>query len=162
MARTNDRDATPALAALTRAGVAFTRHAYDHDPRAESYGQEAAERLGVDAARVLKTLVVDVAGELCVAVLPVSRQLDLKAAAVALGAKKAVLAEPGRAQRSTGYVLGAISPVGQRTPLRTTIDASATAHETVLVSAGRRGLEAELTPADLVRVTGAVVAALTR
>ncbi len=162
MTRRDAREATPALAALTRAGVSFTRHTYPHDPRTESYGAEAAQALGVDAARVLKTLVVDAAGELCVAVVPVDRRLDLKAVAAALDAKKVVMAEASRAERATGYVVGAISPVAQRSRLRTVVDASALQHETVFVSAGRRGLEAELTPQDLVRTTLALVADVAR
>lgn len=153
---------TPAFAALTRAGVRFTPHAYEHDPRAESFGQEAADALGVDPARVFKTLLADVDGELCVGIVPVVRSLDLKALASALGGKRAAMAELQRAQRATGYVVGGISPLGQRRRHRTVVDASAHGWDTVFVSAGRRGVEAELSPADLVVLTGAVVAPIGR
>ncbi len=153
---------TPATALLTRLGIAFTAHPYDHDPRAESYGLEAAEALGVDPDRVFKTLMVDVDGELCVGVVPVSGSLDLKAMASALGGKKAQMADKQAAQRATGYVLGGISPVGQKRAHRTVVDETAELHDTVLVSGGRRGLDVELSPADLVRVTGAVVADVAR
>jgi len=147
--------ATPAIAAAEQAGIVFRTHAYEHDPKAESYGLEAAEKLGVDAGRVFKTLVASVDGKLSVAVVPVAAQLDLKA----LG-KRAELAKPADAERATGYVTGGISPLGQRKPLPTVVDASALEHETVFVSAGRRGLELELDPRDLVRLTGAGVAAI--
>lgn len=153
---------TPATALLTRLGVPFTAHPYDHDPRAESYGLEAAEALGVDPDRVFKTLVVDVDGELCVGVVPVSGSLDLKAVAAALGGKRAQMADKAAAQRATGYVLGGISPLGQKKALRTVVDETAELHETVLVSGGRRGLDVELSPADLVALTGAVVADVAR
>lgn len=162
MARRTNPDATPAFAALAQAGVSFTRHDYEHDPRAESFGAEAADALGVDPARVLKTLVVEAADELCVAVVPVAHRLDLKAVAAALGVKKVAMADPERAERATGYVVGGISPLGQRTRLRTVVDATASEHATVLVSAGRRGLEAELAPGDLVRLTDAVLAPIAR
>jgi Cys-tRNA(Pro)/Cys-tRNA(Cys) deacylase len=148
---------TPAIAAATRAGVAFTVHEYRHDPRAESYGLEAVEKLGIDAARVFKTLVADVDGALTVAVIPVDAQLDLRA----LG-KRARIAEAVAAERATGYVAGGISPLGQRRALPTVVDASALDHETIHVSAGRRGLELELAPADLVELTGARVAPIAR
>ena len=148
---------TPAIAAATRAGVAFTVHEYRHDPRAESYGLEAAEKLGLDAARVFKTLVADVDGALTVAVVPVEAQLDLRA----LG-KRARMADAGAAERATGYVAGGISPLGQRRALPTVVDASALDHETIHVSAGRRGLELELAPTDLVELTGARVAPIAR
>lgn len=154
--------ATPALRALAAAGVEHVVHAYEHDAgvaaAAGGYGAEAAAALGVDAARVLKTLVVSVDGELAVAVVPVDGRVDLKAAAAALGGRRASMADPERAQRSTGYVVGGISPLGQRRALPTVLDAAAAAHPTVLVSAGQRGLDVELAPADLVRLTGAVVA----
>lgn len=155
-------EATPALRAVQQAGVAHTVHRYDHDPDAGSYGQEAADVLGVDPGRVLKTLVAEVDGTLCVAVVPVSHQLDLKALATALGGKRAAMADQQKAQRATGYVLGGISPLGQRQRLRTVVDSSALEHATVHVSAGRRGLEVELAPADLVRLTAAVTAPLAR
>lgn len=153
---------TPATSALEAAGVAFTVHAYQHDPGAASYGGEAAEVLGVPAARVFKTLVAEVDGKLTVGVVPVSGQLDLKALAVAVGGKRAAMADPAAAERSSGYVLGGISPLGQRRPLRTVVDATALDHGTVYVSAGRRGLEVELAPADLVALTKATVAPIGR
>jgi Cys-tRNA(Pro)/Cys-tRNA(Cys) deacylase len=148
---------TPAIAAAERAGVAFTLHEYEHDPRAESYGLEAAEELGLDAARVFKTLVVDRDGVLAIAIVPAAAQLDLSA----LG-KRTALADATKAQRATGYVLGGISPLGQRKALPTTLDSSALAFDTVYVSAGRRGLEIELAPQDLVRLTGAEVRPIAR
>ena len=148
---------TPAIAAATRAGVAFTVHEYLHDPRAESYGLEAVEKLGLDAARVFKTLVADVDGKLTVAVVPVEAQLDLRA----LG-KRTRMAEAAAAERATGYVAGGISPLGQRRALPTVVDLSALDHETIHVSAGRRGLELELAPTDLVELTGARVAPIAR
>ena len=148
---------TPAIAAAARAGVAFTVHEYRHDPRAESYGLEAVEKLGLDATRVFKTLVADVDGALTVAVVPVEAKLDLRA----LG-KRARMADASAAERATGYVAGGISPLGQRRPLPTVVDASALDHDTIHVSAGRRGLELELAPADLVELTGARVAPIAR
>ncbi|MDQ0259972.1 Cys-tRNA(Pro) deacylase [Sinomonas atrocyanea] len=155
---------TPATKALEAAGVAYTARAYSHDPAVSSYGAEAAEALGVDPGRVFKTLMVDVAtaggNTLCVAVVPVTGSLDLKAAAAAFGAKKAAMADPAAAERRTGYVRGGISPLGQRQPSPTAVDSSALDHPTVLVSGGRRGFDIELSPADLVRLTGAVVTRL--
>src|SRR5580765_2040156 len=148
---------TPAILAAERAGIAFSVHEYDHDPAAESYGLEAAEALGIDPARVFKTLDVDVDGTLAVAIVPVEAQVDLRS----LG-KRATMAESAKAERTTGYVLGGISPLGQRKRLPTTLDASALEHETIHVSAGRRGLELELDPNDLVRLTGATVRAVAR
>ncbi len=150
--------ATPATAALDAAGIPFTVRTYVHDPRAESYGTEAAAALGIAAPRVFKTLMVDVDGTLTVAVVPVSGTLNLKALAAARGGKKAVLASGDVAERRTGYVLGGISPLGQRQQSPVVVDASALQFDTVLVSGGRRGLEIELAPGDLIRVTGAVVA----
>lgn len=135
-------------------------HPYTHDPGAASYGAEAAEVLGMDPARVFKTLMVEVGGRLAVGIVPVSGTLDLKAFAAALGAKKAAMADPASAQRRTGYVLGGISPLGQRLPSPTVLDASALALDTLLVSGGRRGLDIELAPADLVRLTDAVTASI--
>jgi Cys-tRNA(Pro)/Cys-tRNA(Cys) deacylase len=146
---------TPAVVAAERAGIPFTLHEYEHDPRTESYGREAAEKTGVDPARVFKTLVLEQDGALSVAIVPVAAQLDLRA----LG-KRAALADRSAAERATGYVLGGISPLGQRKRLPTLLDESALQHETIYVSAGRRGLEIELAPADLVRLTGAHVAAV--
>ncbi|MGA5816532.1 Cys-tRNA(Pro) deacylase [Kitasatospora sp. NPDC094028] len=153
---------TPATVALETAAVPFTVHAYEHDPAAASYGGEAAEALGVTPDRVFKTLVADVDGTLTVGVVPVAGQLDLKALAAAVGGKRAAMADPAAAERSSGYVRGGISPLGQRRPLRTVVDASALAHPTVYVSAGRRGLEVELSPADLVALTDARTAPIAR
>lgn len=160
---------TPATVELDRTGTPYVVRTYDHDPRAESYGTEAALALGVEPARVLKTLLAVLPapetgrrGELVVAVVPVSGQLDLKALARALGAPRATMADPADAERATGYVVGGISPVGQRRRHRTVVDSSALAHETVLVSGGRRGLDLELAPADLVATTGAVTAEIGR
>jgi Cys-tRNA(Pro)/Cys-tRNA(Cys) deacylase len=150
--------ATPATTLLGRHRVTHRVHAYEHDARAESYGAEAAQALGISPARCFKTLVTEVDGRLAVAVVPVTGSLDLKALAAALGAKRAGMADPVLAERTTGYVRGGISPLGQRKRLPTVVDASAEAHETVYVSAGRRGLEIELPPADLVRLTGAKIA----
>ncbi|MFE7591885.1 Cys-tRNA(Pro) deacylase [Kitasatospora sp. NPDC057512] len=153
---------TPATVALEAAAVPFTVHAYDHDPAAASYGGEAAEVLGIAPERVFKTLVADVDGTLTVGVVPVAGQLDLKALAAAVGGKRAAMADPAAAERSSGYVLGGISPLGQRRPLRTVVDVSALGHATVYVSAGRRGLEVELAPTDLVALTGAGTAPIAR
>ena len=148
---------TPATAAARRAGIDYRVLEYEHDAASESYGLEAAERLGLDPARVFKTLLASVDGSLCVCVLPVASQLDLRA----LG-KRAAMADPRDAQRATGYVVGGISPLGQRRRIRTLLDEGAFAHETIFVSAGRRGLELELSPADLAALTGADAARLTR
>ena len=148
--------------ALSRAGVRFTLRPYDHDPANPSYGREAAEALGVVPQRVFKTLVADIDGTLTVAVVPVSGQLDLKALAAAVGGKRASLADPARAERTTGYVLGGISPLGQRKTLPTVVDDSALGFSTVLVSAGRRGLDLELGVTDLVRLTRATLAPIGR
>ena len=153
---------TPATVALTKADVPFTTHGYDHDPANANFGLEAAEAMGVAPERVFKTLLADVDGKLTVAVVPVSGSLDLKALATAVGGKKAAMADPAAAERSTGYVLGGISPLGQRKPLRTVIDTSALTFPTIFCSGGRRGFELELAPADLVRLTSAVVAPIAR
>lgn len=158
MARKNAFQGTPATAALTAAGVPFALHPYTHNPAAGSYGTEAAVALGIDPSKVFKTLMVDVEGRLAVGIVPVSGTLDLKAMAAALGAKKAAMADPAAAQRRTGYVLGGISPLGQRLPSPVVLDSSALALETLLVSGGRRGLDIELAPADLIRLTDAVAA----
>lgn len=158
MARKNAFQGTPATAALTAAGVPFVLHPYSHDPSVGSYGAEAAVALGMDPSRVFKTLMVDVEGKLAVGIVPVSGILDLKAMAAALGAKKATMADPAAAQRRTGYVLGGISPLGQRLPSPAVLDSSALALDTLLVSGGRRGLDIELAPADLMRLTDAVAA----
>ncbi|MEO6821405.1 MAG: Cys-tRNA(Pro) deacylase [Candidatus Nanopelagicales bacterium] len=152
--------ATRATVALTRAGVAYTTHTYEHDPGAESYGLEAAEVLGLDPALVFKTLLADVEGRLVVAVVPVAGRLDLKALAVAVGAKRATMAEPAAAERATGYVVGGISPIGQRKALTTVVDVSAAGRDVVYVSGGRRGFDIGLAAADLVTLTGATVAAV--
>jgi len=140
---------TPATVAAEKAGVAFSVHEYEHDPKAPSYGLEAADKLGVDPARVFKTLVADVDGTHTVAIVPVEAELDLKA----LG-KRAAMAKPADAERITGYVTGGISPLGQRKRLPLVLDESALAYDTIHVSAGRRGLEIELAPADLLALTG--------
>ncbi|MCX5139663.1 MULTISPECIES: Cys-tRNA(Pro) deacylase [unclassified Streptomyces] len=153
---------TPATVALTAAGTAFTVHAYEHDPASASYGEEAAEALGVSPDRVFKTLVADVDGHLTVAVVPVAGSLDLKALAAAAGGKRATMADPAAAERTTGYVRGGISPLGQRKRLPTVLDASARSHPTICVSAGRRGLEVELSPTDLAALTDATFAPIGR
>ncbi|MEE6273004.1 Cys-tRNA(Pro) deacylase [Georgenia sp. MJ206] len=163
MSRKPAAKGTPALLALEAAGIAHTVRAYEHDPRSGlSYGAEAAAALGVDPARVLKTLVADVDGRLVVAVVPVTGELDLKALAVAVGGKRAAMAERAAAERATGYVVGGISPLGQRQRLAVVVDATAADHATVLVSAGRRGLDVELAPADLLALTGATTAPIGR
>ena len=149
--------ATPAIVVLERAGVTYRVHEYDHDPRAASYGEEAADVLGLEADRVFKTLVVDVDGVLTVALVPVTTQLDLRA----LG-KRVVMANVTLAERTTGYVAGGISPLGQRKALPTVIDETAELWETIYVSAGRRGLELELSPAELAALTGARFAPIAR
>jgi Cys-tRNA(Pro)/Cys-tRNA(Cys) deacylase len=148
---------TPATVALTKAGVEFVLHEYAHDPRTASYGQEAADALGLDPARVFKTLMASVDGSLTVAVVPVSGQLDLKALARSVGGSRATMAEQAAAERATGYVAGGISPIGQKRRHPTVVDSSALDHDTVFVSAGRRGLDLEISPADLVRITEAIV-----
>ncbi len=152
---------TPALTLLVRSGVAHTVHAYEPLGSDSSYGMAAAEALGVPPTRVFKTLLAEVDDQLCVAVVPVSCTLDLKALAAALGRKRARMAEPAEAERSTGYVVGGISPLGQRRRLTTVVDESALDHATVYVSAGRRGLQVELSPDALVRLCAATLARLT-
>jgi len=153
---------TPATVALEKAGASFTQHHYSHDPAAQSYGLEAAEQLGLDPAAVFKTLLAEVDGRLVVAIVPVSGQLDLKALASAVGGKRARMADPAVAERSTGYVVGGISPLGQKRLHVTIVDERALAHATVFVSGGRRGMEIELAPADLVVQTQATVAPIGR
>jgi Cys-tRNA(Pro)/Cys-tRNA(Cys) deacylase len=148
---------TPAVVAAERAGIAFELHEYEHDPRSTSFGLEAVEQLGLDPGCVFKTLVADVDGTLTVAVVPVEAQLDLGA----LG-KRARLADAKAAERATGYVVGGISPLGQRRRLPTVVDESALTFEAIHVSAGRRGLELELAPHDLIALTGARLAAVAR
>ncbi|AOS65418.1 Cys-tRNA(Pro) deacylase [Actinoalloteichus hymeniacidonis] len=149
---------TQATALLVKKAIAHRVHTYQHDPNHASYGTEAAELLGQDTARVFKTLVAELDGRLVVGVVPVSSQLDLKALASALGGKKARMAAVADAERATGYVAGGISPVGQKKALPLALDSSAQDFDTVLCSGGRRGLEIELAPADLIALTGAVVA----
>ncbi|AHI01229.1 Cys-tRNA(Pro) deacylase [Kutzneria viridogrisea] len=149
---------TPATALLGKRKVPHTLHSYDHDPRHDSYGLEAAEALGIAPERVFKTLVAEVDGKLAVGVVPVTGQLDLKALAAALHGKKAKMAEVAAAERATGYVAGGISPLGQKKRLPLVIDSSAQGFDTVFCSAGRRGLEVELAPGDLAELTGAVLA----
>lgn len=149
---------TPAITALKRAKLPFDILEYQHDPNAPSYGEEAADALGLEPAQVFKTLLVALTGHkspLAVAVVPVTHQLNLKAIARALGAKKAAMADTGVAEKTTGYIVGGISPIGQKKALPTVIDASAEALDKMHVSAGRRGLEVALAPADLARITRA-------
>ncbi|WP_309044106.1 Cys-tRNA(Pro) deacylase [Marinobacter sediminicola] len=146
---------TPGIDAASKAGVFHTIHEYEHDPASAGYGNEAADKLGVDPARIFKTLVVAVDGKtLAVGVVPVTSMLSMKLIAKAAGGKKAAMADPQEVQRRTGYVLGGVSPLGQKNRLKTFIDASAEGFDTVYVSAGRRGLEIELSPADLASLTG--------
>jgi Cys-tRNA(Pro)/Cys-tRNA(Cys) deacylase len=160
---------TRALAELRRAGVAHSVHAYDAPERAgrerdarPSYGEDAAGALGIDPARIHKTLVATVDAGLVIAVVPVAAELDLKALADAVGGRKAAMADPAEAERATGYVRGGISPIGSRRRLATVVDDGALTWPTIFVSAGRRGLQVELDPADLVRLIGAVVAPIAR
>lgn len=158
--------ATPAVTACRRAGVAFALHSYTHDPRAARFGDEAVDALaaplGLSPDRFFKTLVVDLPGHgPAIAVVPVPRRLSLKAAAAALGARRATMAEPATAQRVTGYVLGGISPLGTRTAAPTVIDSSVIGDDPALVSAGRRGLQLQLAADDLIRLTAAVIAPVT-
>jgi Cys-tRNA(Pro)/Cys-tRNA(Cys) deacylase len=149
---------TPATLALDRARVGYTLHPYHHDARADSYGEEAAAALGVEPDRIFKTLIAAVDGRLVCGVVPVAGRLNLKALAIAAGGKKADMADPARAQRATGYVLGGISPLGHKTRIPVVIDSSVQLFETVYVSAGKRGLQVELAPSDLADLTGATFA----
>ena len=149
---------TPATALLTKLGVTFTLHPYAHDPRAEAYGEEAATVLGIDPTRIFKTLIALVDGRMVCGVVPVAGRLDMKALAVAAGGKRAGMADPTAAARATGYVVGGISPLGHRSRLPVVVDASAAGFATVFVSAGKRGLQVELAPDDLVRAAGATLA----
>ena len=153
--------ATPATLLLGRLAIAHEVHAYEPGG-AGSYGEAGASALGVEPARMLKTLLADVDGGLVCAVVPVSGSLDLRALAAAVGGKKAAMADPAAAERSSGYVIGGISPLGQRTRLRTVVDRSALDFDTVHVSGGRRGLSVELAPGDLVRACDAAVAGVAR
>lgn len=152
------RGATPALRVLNLAGVDYTLHSYDHDPATRGYGIEAADKLGISSSRVFKTLMITVDEQMVTALVPVSGQLDLRALATALGGKRAQLAGLAAAERRTGYVRGGTSPFGQRKTSPAVIDRSARNFDTVLVSAGRRGLEIEIAPDDLVMLTNARVA----
>ncbi|NNG36652.1 Cys-tRNA(Pro) deacylase [Nakamurella aerolata] len=158
MAKAKSAASTPAVAVLLAAKVAHTLLLYQHDPENTHFGDEAVAALGRDPEQVFKTLLARLDGELVVGVVPVASTLDLKALAAAFGGKKAVMADIADAERSSGYVAGGISPLGQRKRLRTVIDASAQPQPTVCVSAGRRGLQMELAPADLARLAGAVFA----
>lgn len=150
---------TPAILLARKQGIPHHIHEYGHDPASESYGTEAAEKLGLAPASVFKTLVVELdTGELVVGIVPVSQMLSMKLIARAVSGKKAVMANKQKVQRSTGYVLGGVSPLGQKKPLKTVIDDSAQLFDTIFVSAGRRGLEIELSPGDLAILTGAVFA----
>ena len=153
---------TQATVALAAARIHFTAHEYPHDPGNTNYGLEAAQVLGVDADQVFKTLMTEVDGRLVVAIVPVSGRLDLKALAAAVGGRKAALADPRLAERRTGYIVGGISPIGQKTAHPTVLDESAELFDTVFVSGGRRGFDIELAPADLISITGAIVAAVGR
>jgi Cys-tRNA(Pro)/Cys-tRNA(Cys) deacylase len=165
VAKRRNTQGTPAVVALQRAGVEHTVHPYETDSGEGSrhaYGQEAAAALGVSPARIFKTLLASCDDRLAVAVVPVSATLDLKAFASALGGKRAAMAETAEAERATGYVVGGISPLGQRKRLPTVVDASALELPTMYVSAGRRGLQVELAPGDLVRLTDAKTADIAR
>lgn len=153
---------TPATLALERAGVPFTPHVYEHHETATNFGEEAAAALGLREEQVFKTLIVSVDGALAVAIVPVANRLDLKAIAAAVGGKKATLADPALAEKRTGYVVGGISPVGQRSRIRTVLDESATGYATIFVSGGRRGFDIEIAPSDLLAVTEATTAAIAR
>ncbi|HSL73253.1 MAG TPA: Cys-tRNA(Pro) deacylase [Ilumatobacteraceae bacterium] len=152
---------TPAVLALEAAGIAFSIHEYERGDELRDFGQEAADALGLDPDQVFKTLVVVADDELVVAVVPVSCQLSMKRLAAAVGAKRAVMCDAARAERSTGYIVGGISPIGQRRPLRTVIDETAELFDTVYVSGGRRGMDIGLAPSDLIAVLAAVVAPIT-
>lgn len=153
---------TPATVALRTLGIAFVPRGYAHDPAVTDFGKEAAAALGVPAERVFKTLLAEADGALVVAIVPVSGQLDLKALASSVRSRKAVMADPAVAERKTGYVVGGISPIGQRVKLRTVLDESALLHPSVLVSGGRRGFDIELAPSSLVQATDATVARIAR
>ena len=153
---------TPAVRAAESAGIEFKLHRYEHDDNADSFGLEAAEKLGIAPDRLFKTLIAQLDGkQLVMALVPVAARLDLKKLALLLAGKKAELASPVAAERATGYVVGSISPLGGRKKLPTFMDASISAHSTVFVSAGQRGLQMELAPQDLLCLTSATLAALT-
>lgn len=152
---------TPAVRALEAAGVEFSIHAFSHDPAAREYGTEAADALGVERDQVFKTLVVLADAAPAVAIVPVSAQLSFKAAGAALGTKRVEMCDTTRAERTTGYVVGGISPFGQRKRLATIIDSTCERYERIYVSGGRRGLDLGVAPADLVRLLDATIAPLT-
>nr|SBO94659.1 Cys-tRNA(Pro) deacylase YbaK [Nonomuraea gerenzanensis] len=158
MSKTKGKGGTPATMALTKAGAAFTLHPYEHDPAAQAYGEEAADALGVPYERIFKTLVAEVESGLAVAVVPVAGKLDLKALASALDSKRAAMADAAKVERVTGYVVGGISPLGQRKQLPTVVDSSALGFETIYFSAGKRGLQIETAPDNLITITRAVTA----
>jgi Cys-tRNA(Pro)/Cys-tRNA(Cys) deacylase len=162
MASGNRRAGTPATVALSKVGVTYDLHPYEHVEGSRSFGDEAVTALDLDPARVFKTLVARVDGTLLLAVVPVSSMLDLKAVAAAVGGKRAEMAEPADAERATGYVVGGISPLGSRSRLRVVVDTSALTAERMWCSAGKRGLQMSLRPEDLVRATGALVAPVAR
>ena len=170
MAKRKAAGGTPATVALSRAGIEHRVHTYDHEAGAASYGLEAAEAMGIDPSRVFKTLLASVdsstgsggTGRLVVGIVPVSGQLDLKAVAAVVGGKKAAMADPADAERVTGYVVGGISPLGQKRALPTVVDETALEHDTIFVSGGRRSTEIELSATDLVSATSATVAAIGR
>jgi Cys-tRNA(Pro)/Cys-tRNA(Cys) deacylase len=162
MARQKAPAGTPATVALTAAGIPFTAHPYEHDPAAPSFGLEAAEALGVEPDRVFKTLLADTDLGLVVGVVPVTGMLDLKALAAAVGAKRATMADPAVAERRTGYVVGGISPIGQKTRHTTVVDETAQLFDTVFVSGGKRGFDVELSPADLLRATDGTFGAIAK
>ena len=153
---------TPATVALAAAGIAFTAHAYEHDPANTNFGLEAASALRLDPEQVFKTLMADVDGSLVVAIVPVTGKLDLKALAVAVGGKKAEMADAALAERKTGYVVGGISPIGQKTRHTTVLDETAELFDTVYVSGGRRGFDIEIAPSDLLLITAGITAAIAR
>lgn len=153
---------TPATAALKAARIPFTEHAYDHDPANHNFGEEAASVLGLDPEQVFKTLMVDVDGHLTVAIVPVTGKVDLGALAAAVHGKHAAMADPTVAERKTGYVVGGISPIGQKSLLPTVLDETAELFDTVFVSGGRRGFDIELAPSDLIAITSATIAAIAR
>jgi len=153
---------TPATVALVAAGIPFTAHTYAHDPATTNFGLEAATTLELDPDRVFKTLLAEADGRLVVGIVPVTGMLDLKTLATAVGAKRAVMADAAVAERKTGYVVGGISPIGQKSPLPTVLDETAALWDTIYVSGGRRGFDIELTPADLLRMTGGQLADIAR
>ena len=154
---------TPAVVAIERAGVPHTLHPYEHDPSSDlGYGLEAARAIGVEPPQVFKTLLADVDGMLVVGIVPVDRMLDLKALARAVDGKRASLADAAVAQRVTGYVVGGISPFGQKNRHRTVLDSSAETFDVVYVSGGRRGLDVGVAPADLLKLTGGTTAPIAR